>query len=146
MYTTKQLKFNTLNNSTNLSSTNKVNNEQWLDIRNIENDGELSRHYANICQQHKLEKKWILMINPEGKSLEQLVINSNIDTSKILKINDKKVNLNLENIATALSKGNCSAVILRNTCFEKEQLSALMLCAKEGNTQCIVLNNSATIH
>ena len=127
------------------SIINKYNNDTWLDIRNVNND-ELSAHYTNICQQHKREKKWILMINPENKSLEQLANNGNIDPTKILKINDKKVNVNLENIATALSKGNCSAVVLRNTCFKQEQLSALMNCAKKGNTQCIVLNSFETLH
>ena len=39
-------------NSTPVSSS-------WLDIINIENKADLSKQYADICQQHHLDNKWI---------------------------------------------------------------------------------------
>ena len=52
----------------------------------------------------------------------------------------------LENIETALRKGNCSAVIINNASFTEVELSQLYSSAKEGNTQCIILNNKKLMH
>ena len=121
-------------------------NSSWLDIRSIKNNKSLSREYADICQQHHLNNKWILMINPENDSLEQLSQQSEVDTSKILKVTTNTSKTVLKNIASALSKGNCSAVILSNPSLAHDEMSQLNRCAKLGKTACIVLENSNQLH
>lgn len=133
----------------NLVNNNKINNnnyDTWLDVRDINNQGELSKQYSNICQEHLLDKKWILMINPENKALDQLSKTNNFDCSKILKVNASKVNVDIDSIGKALQKGNCAAIILCNASLRTEELSQLSSCAQQGKTQCIVLKNSKTLH
>lgn len=86
------------------------------------------------------------MINPENSSLESMENISKKSFSKILRVNSNKVNVRLENIETALRKGNCSAVIINNASFTDVELSQLYSSAKEGNTQCIILNNKNLMH
>jgi cell division inhibitor SulA len=119
---------------------------QWLDIREQINDFELSQQYVDICQKHSLENKWILMINPQNNSLDQLNSSNNIDSSKVLRVNTNKVKINIKNVSTALSKGNCAAVVLCNACLNENELTELISYARQGKTQCIVLNNNKTIH
>jgi len=132
----------------NSLAVNTINKSQapspWLDIINIEHKANLSKQYADICQQHHLNNKWILMINPEDLSLSQLAETSEIDTSKILKVNTNKSKVALKNIEKALSKGNCSAVILCNASLRKEEIFKLNRCAQEGKTACIVLKQNET--
>ena len=122
-------------NSTPVSSS-------WLDIINIENKADLSKQYADICQQHHLDNKWILMINPEDLSLSQLANTNGIDTSKILKVNTNKSKVALKNIENALSKGNCSAVVLCNASLKHEEIFKLNRSAQQGKTACIVLKQN----
>jgi len=138
---------NNIFNNLNLIDTIKpcVAN-QWLDIREQITDFELSQQYVDICQQHSLENKWILMINPQNDSLDQLNNSNDIDTSKVLRVNTNKVKINIKNVETALSKGNCAAVVLCNACLNESELIELITYAQQGKTQCIVLNNNKTIH
>ena len=119
-------------------------NANWLQLTNVNDDSELSNQYADICQQHKQEKKWVLFINPEENSIEQLAKTHGIDVSKILMVNYKnsmKANtkIDLERVKSVLSKGNCSAVILSNTDFQSEEIAQLESSACEGKTQCVLL-------
>ena len=140
--------FNTNNN--NISMINRVrdNNTQlnvnWLQHTNVNNNLELSNQYAHICQQHKQEKKWVLFINPEESSIEQLAKTHGIDVSKILMVNYKntvKANtkIDLERVKSVLSKGNCSAVILSNSIFEANEIAQLESSAKSGKTHCFLM-------
>lgn len=115
--------------------------EQWLNIKDVNNERELTQVYSKIYQQYHVTNKWILMINPENNSLESIDNLSEKSFPKILKVNSNKVNVKLENIETALRKGNCSAVIINNVLFNETELSKLYISAREGNTQCIILNN-----
>lgn len=124
--------------------------DQWIDIREVDNNDQLLNEYEQLCQQHKNKNKWILMIDPEVDSLKQINPNQ-IDTSKVLQVNSKKVHVSIENIEKALSSGNCSAVVLCNSLLKqsqltKPQLAQLCSSAKKGNTQCILLNQSNTLH
>ncbi len=119
-------------------------NVNWLQHTNVNDNYELSNQYAHICLQHKLEKKWVLFINPEESSIEQLANTHGIDVSKILMVNYKSAmkshtKIALEQIKSVLSKGNCSAVILSNTNFENEEITQLENSACEGKTQCVLL-------
>jgi len=119
-------------------------NANWLQLTNVNDDSELSNQYANICQQHKQEKKWVLFINPEENSIEQLSKTHGIDVSKILMVNYKNTlksntKIELERVKSVLSKGNCSAVILSNTDFQSEEIAQLESSACEGKTQCVLL-------
>ncbi len=126
------------------SNTAPQLNINWLQHTNVNDSDELSNQYAHICQQHKQEKKWVLFINPEESSIEQLVKTHDIDVSKILMVNYKsaiesQTKIALEQIKSVLTKGNCSAVILSNTDFASEEITQLENSACAGKTQCVLL-------
>ncbi|MCW8866161.1 MAG: hypothetical protein OQK22_14835 [Colwellia sp.] len=140
--------FNTnTNNISMITRTHNNNaplNENWLQHTNVNDNLELSNQYAHICQQHKQEKKWVLFINPEESSIEQLAKTHGIDVSKILMVNYKsavkpQTKIDLEHIKSVLSKGNCSAVIVSNTDFKNEEIAQLENSACKGRTQCVLL-------
>ena len=136
---------NIINNSTNISTNTRAN---WLQLTNVNNNIELSSQYAHICQQHKQQKKWVLFINPEEISIEQLAQTHDIDVSKILMVNYKnslKSNLRVElaHIKSVLTKGNCSAVIVSNSSFATKEIAQLETSAKQGKTRCFLIKNTA---
>jgi len=138
------LKNNNINKISKFSNTNIISSTHWLQCTNVSDNGELSSQYAHICQQHKQEKKWVLFINPEESSIEQLAKVHDIDVTKILMVNFKSVvsadtQIDLEKIKSVLSKGNCSAVILSNTDFKHEEIAQLENSACVGKTQCVLL-------
>lgn len=145
-----------ISNTNNLNGTNKSkgnivnNNTDWFEYKNISNKFELSKQYATICQQHEQQKKWVLFINPDEASLEQLANIHGVDVSKVLCVNvkdkyiddnhkEKSLGLTIEQIKSVLCRGNCSAVILSNASFKQDEITALNSCAKQGETQCLVL-------
>jgi len=135
---------NVINNGFSSDSQLDIN---WLQHTNVNDDLELSNQYANICQQHTLEKKWVLFINPEESSIEKLAKAHDIDVSKILMVNYKNnakrcSNVALEQIKSVLCKGNCAAVILSNSTFEANDIAQLESSAKTGKTHCFVLKRS----
>ena len=119
------------------SITNEKAN--WCDVRSIANEFELSQQYTEIFEKHDLDNKWILMINPEEKPLQQLSTQGKIDPNKILKVNIHHRNISLKTIKEALEKGHCSAVILCNAKLDKSQLTQLTQFAEKGQTKCIIL-------
>ena len=131
------------------SNNSKNANTHWLQLTQVDNNLELSNQYAHICQQHKEQHKWVLFINPEESSIEQLAKIHGIDSSKILMVNYKnsfKSNqkIALTHITSVLSKGNCSAVIVSNSTFKKQEIMQLESSAKKGATQCFILKNTAS--
>ena len=149
MYTTDAL----TNNVINKAISTPLAEQAWLQLANVANQQELSSHYASICQRHNQERKWVLFINPEESSLEQLAKTHGIDVSKVLcvsfkgknKINNlldnKSAHLDIEQIKSVLCRGNCSAVILSNAYFTTDEISALDSCARLGETHCVLLKN-----
>ena len=141
MFNTNNNDISMINKVFNNSSTLNVN---WLQHTNVTTDFELSNQYANICQQHKQEKKWVLFINPEENSIEKLAKTHGIDVSKILMVNYKNTSTNrakveLKQIKSVLSKGNCSAVILSNSLFKANEIAQLESAAKTGKTHCFLV-------
>ncbi len=146
---------NTLNN--NAIST-PLTKQAWLKLASVENHQELSSQYATICQQHNQEKKWVLFINPEESSLEQLAQTHGVDISKVLCVSfkgknktnhlldEKSAHLDIEQIKSVLCRGNCSAVILSNASFADDEIIALDSCARTGETQCVLLQNQRKTH
>ncbi len=137
---------NIINNSTSISASSKVN---WLQLTNVNNNVELSSQYAHIYQQHKQQKKWVLFINPEESSIEQLAHTHDIDVSKILMVNYKSslkgnVKVELAHVKSVLSKGNCSAVIVSNSSFSTQEIAQLASSAKKGETRCFLLKNKTS--
>ncbi|MFT6902003.1 MAG: cell division inhibitor SulA [Colwellia sp.] len=116
-----------------------IEKPNWCDVRVIANTVEVSQQYTDIFQKHDLDNKWILMINPEEKPLQQLSIQGKIDPKKILKVNIHQRNISLKTIKNALEKGHCSAVILCNATLDKSQLTQLAQFAEKGQTKCIIL-------
>ena len=105
-------------------------NANWLQHTNVNDTFELSNQYANICQQHKQENKWVLFIDPEESSIEQLAKTHGIDVSKILMVNYKntsttRAKVELNQIKAVLSKGNCDASILSNSLFKANEIAQL---------------------
>ena len=140
-------------NPNNINVINKVFSDnapagiKWLQQSLVSNHYELSNEYANICQQHKQEKKWVLFINPEENSIDQLAKSHGIDASKILMVNYKnndlnRTNIDLNKIKTVLSKGNCSAVILSNSLFKTDEIMQLENAASLGKTHCFLVKQS----
>lgn len=121
----------------NLSTT-------WFNIIRVKNSGDLSDKYQDICQSHYSDNKWILMINPEHESLDQLSMMGKINPEKILKVNANKVNVSLEHIKNTLLKGTCSAMILSNAHYNETELQEISRCAAQGKTQCIFLQTTKT--
>jgi len=126
------------------SCTNTYSLQNWLDIVKISSQEELSKHCIDVCQLHANTKKWVLLVNPEDDSIERLNSESNIDTSKILRVNTDRGNI--DHIEKALCKGNCSAIVLCNTRIRQEDLNLLTESAEKGKTQCIVINKATQLH
>lgn len=141
MLTSNNNKINMITNTENNRSTLQAN---WLQHTNVTNDFELSNQYANICQQHKQEKKWVLFINPAESSIEKLAKTHGVDVSKILMVNYKNSanhhsKIDLNQIKSVLSKGNCSAVILSNSLLGESEIAQLECSAKTGKTHCFLV-------
>jgi len=133
---------NIINNSTNIGT-----NTSWLQHTRVNDKYELSNQYAHICQQHNQQRKWVLFINPEESSIDQLASIHDIDASKILVVNDKNsshgnIKVKLAQITSVLSKGNCSAVIVSNSSFARAELVQLERSAEKGETRCFLLKNT----
>ncbi len=149
MYTTDTLNSNVINKAFNTPLAQQT----WLKLANVANHQELSCLYADICQQHTQQKKWVLFINPEEASLEQLAHTHGVDISKVLCVSFKGKNkvkhlldkhsahLDIEQIKRVLCRGNCSAVILSNASFRDDEIAELDSCARLGKTQCVLLKN-----
>ncbi|MGB1199198.1 MAG: hypothetical protein ACPG46_09120 [Thalassotalea sp.] len=120
------------------------NNE--LKIIDVNNSINLSHQYAAICRQYRVENKWILMINPEEHSLGQLNQLSDINTSSVLKVHANKVNVVLQNIESALRKGNCAAVVLCNPILSNKEIELLNKCTQSSQTSCIVIRDHKQLH
>ncbi len=116
--------------------------EDWLAEVSADSSTDLANKYASICQKHSVENKWVLMINPEDDSLDALSKNSNIDVSKVLRVNATKTKVNLKSIENALRKGNCSAIVLPSTLLTEQQITKLTKCAQRGRTQFIIINKT----
>ena len=131
-----------------------ISEQTWLELSQVESYTEVSNQYADICHKHKQEKKWVLIINPEESSLEQLASTHGVDISKVLCVSfkgknktnnlldEKSAHLDIEQIKSVLSRGNCSAVILSNASFNKTEMNELGTSAKLGETHCIILKNN----
>ena len=131
----------------NINKQEAVNDPTlWLNVKELSNENLLAEQYSKIYSQYQVKNKWILMINPENNSFDNMQNIPKENLSRILRVHSNKVNVKIENIETALLKGNCSAVILNNTSFNSEELAQLYKSAKKGNTQCIILNNKISIH
>jgi cell division inhibitor SulA len=138
-------------NDTNNISRNSSKRANWLQLTNVNNNLELSTQYAHICQQHKQQKKWVLFINPEESSIEQLAHTHDIDASKILMVNYKNnlkgtTKVGLAHIKSVLSKGNCSAVIVSNSSFKAQEIAQLASSARKGETRCFLFKNTALVN
>lgn len=145
-----------INPSINNATSTPLAEQACLKLANVDNHQELSSHYVNICQKHNQEKKWLLFINPEESSIEQLALTHGVDISKVLCVsfkgknkvnnllNSKSAHLDIEQIKSVLCRGNCSAVILSNASFAADEMADLDNCARLGETHCLLLKNNRT--
>lgn len=141
MLNTKIEQYQETNLSFNRESTS------WVEVINAHCNQDTAEIYSSVCKSHQLDNKWILMINPEDEKLESLSRQKSIDAEKILRVHTSKTLTNVNNIAKALKKGNCAAIILCNSNVESHQLHHLISSANQGKTKCIMLNTQpTTIH
>lgn len=129
----------------NLIPSKNINKASSDDLKSTKNQM-ITKEVGSLCHQHKNNKKWILLINNEDSTISTLQQQRTIDTSKVLHINNTKVKINAHNIETALTKGNCSAVVLADNTFQKEQINHLHHCAKLSNTELVLLDNVSGFH
>jgi cell division inhibitor SulA len=134
------------NNEFSYNKQRSINGLSLLNVKKIHDDTDYQNEILTICDQFKANKQWILMINPNDKSLIQLAQNNQITHSKILRVNGKKTNVQLSAIEQALSKGNCAAVVLCDTLIDDLALAQLQLSAEKGNTHCFILENTQQLH
>ena len=123
-----------------------VNQPNWVDIVKVNDEQDVTSHYLNICQKHANEKRWILLVNPEEETLEPLSKNSVVDTSRILRVNSANLDEHIANIESALSKGNCAAIVINNAQVDAGTINHLNECAMQGKTRCLVLQSSPLLH
>lgn len=96
----------------------------------------------NVCKRNQLQKRWILCVDGKEAYVQQLA--KNIDKSKLLRVNGHHQPIGFDKVARALLKGNCSTVILCETNFTTEQIDILKGYARQGNTQCILVNSTTS--
>lgn len=120
--------------------------QNWLDIKSINTSDEVAQEYKNICSKFHSTSKWVLIVNPENNSLDELSISANISHTKVLQVHSNKVNVSVKNIEAALKKGNCSAVVLNNVILSESELLTLSTSAQKGGTKCIILNSKTFLH
>lgn len=146
MINIKAININTLINETT-HVVNKILSieEDWFEEVTINNDDDLAKNYSKICQQHRVDNKWVLLVNPNEDGIEQLSHDDEIDVNKVLRVNSSNLNGSVESIDKTLLKGNCAAVVVSNTSFSENQLKRLEKSAHRGRTQLIVINKS-TLH
>lgn len=101
---------------------------------------EISRVYAHVCIAHQVDKKWIMMIDPEDELLSSICTEHQLDTNKILKVDTDGKQLSIETLEKTLKQGNCSAVIVGKNRFDNESIARLNKSAQAGNTTCVVLD------
>ncbi|WOH38667.1 hypothetical protein RI844_05470 [Thalassotalea fonticola] len=123
--------------NSNLNTNIKLN-QTWFNIKHVDNEQFFSSDLAKVCAKNQKQKRWILCVDGDESSLQTLA--ENVDTSKILRVNGQRQPIAFDKIARALLKGNCSTVILCDHDFSERQLMMLQSCARQGNTECIVVN------
>lgn len=138
MFLSKSLEISHLSNPT----FNKEPISSWVNVQAADNKEQIYDLYNDICQQHYDKNKWILMINPEDEMLESLGKGNEIDVSNILRVNTPSQKMNIQHIKSALIKGNCSAIVLAENYFDKEEIAELTNCAEQGKTQCVIIKNN----
>lgn len=144
MLNIKPLNINNLINET----THVVNKmlsieEDWFEEVTINSDEDIAKSYAKICQQHSVDNKWVLLVNPNEEGIEQLSHAEEIDVNKVLRVNANDINVSAKSLEKTLLKGNCAAVVVSNTRFTDSQLRRLEKSAQRGRTQFVVMNKSA---
>lgn len=140
------IKTNHISNLNLLNSRVTNKSYRWLNMKSVNTPTDLTTEYRNICNKFRSDNKWVLMVNPENDSLDQLASSRATNGDKVLRVYSNKVNVNIENIETALSKGNCSVIVLCNASFNEAELTRLNNYAKQGKTQCIILKSKTVIH
>ena len=138
----------TLNNalSKKQAQATKVNHEHWLKFKTLPKGDMYTNELSSICQQYQNENRWILMIDPDEQPLSELSHNENIDDSKLLRVDTQGKAISIEKIQKTLAQGNCAALVLCRHQISKEHLATLQSYARQGKTQCIILNTPAQLH
>lgn len=118
----------------------------WLTTKTINIEENSKDFYADIYHKHNDNNKWIIIINPKHNAVEQLSNVPAINPSNILTVHTNNTKVNIDNIAKALLKGNCAAIVLCDTQLSSIELTRLETCASVGKTKCIMLEHTETFH
>ena len=118
---------------------------QWIDIKKTKSHDESVKAYTQICTQYGVNNKWILMVNPQEESFEKLAPTT-LNQKNILRVHTNQGRINIDNIAKALLKGNCSAIVLCDLYFTANEMNQLQACAGIGETKCIIISKNEILH
>ncbi|SET46958.1 hypothetical protein [Thalassotalea agarivorans] len=121
-------------------------NAPFIEHMETRSKEELSMQYQRIYQRYGHRKKWILVIGEQCADVLSRHKGMSNENKNILCIHSNKVKVDIENIKAALCKGNCSAIVLDQGLVEQSQATELSACAAIGNTRCIVVDNTNTLH
>ncbi len=140
-----------INNTVNVKLNKSAAIQSEIEEQTVDNDLELSSCYAHILQQYQHLPKWIIFINPNRSSMEQLTHFEGVNVSKALcvKINPITVTQSKKTLALitqVLKKGNCSAIVLSNPHGKTEDMTQLEICAASEKSHCVMLTNKNSVH
>lgn len=134
-------------NNRNLVATKKVTNglthalkNPWVKVEQAHSSSFYRDTLAKVCLKNQQQKRWVLCV--DGDDDDVLTLADNIDKSKFLRVQGHHQPVAFDKIARALLKGNCSTVILNNPQLTDSQIIILHSCAKQGNTECIIVNKT----
>lgn len=125
------------------SSTNPFS--LWHTVENNQKCNKFTSEIAQLCMTNEQDKRWILCV--DGNDSEVYRLAESVDKSKFLRVNGQQNKIPFDKIQSTLLKGNCSTIVLCDPAFSPQELRTLQLCAVQGQTKVIVLNNSKpTMH
>ena len=115
-------------------------NNPWVKVKQANSAKFYGETLAKVCLKNQQQKRWVLCV--DGDDEDVLTLADNIDKSKFLRVQGHQQPVAFDKIARALLKGNCSTVILNNPQLTDSQIILLHSCAKQGNTECIIVNKA----
>ncbi|WP_371372544.1 hypothetical protein [Thalassotalea aquiviva] len=127
-------------------AVNKSANKAQGNIHLIEtfSNTVLSERIYSICKPKVDDKRWLLCIGGSDEMIADMALKT--ANPYILKVNSVGQKVKFEQLKRALLKGNLATLVLFNSSFDQKRLSELSDYAVKGNTQCIVINPSLTLH
>ena len=117
-------------------------NHLYCDMMNVNNSKELAQQYQSICQLHKRDLKWVLMINPDYDCLNELAIKSKINTSNVLTVKEKQQKVNVRHLIKVLTKQTCAAIVIEKSSLTTNEIEIIRWYANRMKTPCVFITKN----